>query len=149
MILALKFFFTILLSSLIPQIIKVIRAKAKSEGNIFEALAETGGMPSSHSSVMAATTLLIFLDGGFSPLFFMSFVMMAIVIRDAVGVRYSVGEQAKVLNHLVDMQGKSGKKAKNDVAAEKVKIVKGHKNEEAAVGFFIGIAIALIVYFLF
>jgi len=63
-------------------------------------------------------------------------------------VRYSVGEQARVLNRLVDMQGAPGKKAKTAGAAEKVRIVKGHKNEEAAVGVIIGIAIALIVYFL-
>lgn len=145
MILALKFFLIILLSTFIPQIIKIVRAKVKSDMNFLEALAETGGMPSSHASLMAAVTMLIFLDGGFSALFFLSFTLMMIVIRDAVGVRFAVGEQAKAINKIIDSLPKKSKTAQQ---IDKVRVVKGHKNEEVAVGVSIGILVALLVFFL-
>jgi acid phosphatase family membrane protein YuiD len=145
MILALKFFLIILISTLIPQIIKIVRAKVKSDVSFFEALAETGGMPSSHASLMASVTMLIFLESRFSAIFFLSFTLMMIVIRDAVGVRFAVGEQAKTLNTIIyQLQSNKPKSAK----IMKVKVVKGHKNEEVAVGTTIGIIVALLIFFL-
>ena len=63
----------------------------------------TGGMPSSHSATMTATTLAIGLFGGFDqPLFALAIAVSMIVIYDAAGVRREAGFHAEALNKLVD-----------------------------------------------
>lgn len=96
----------------------------------------TGGMPSSHTAVTVALTAAVAFESGPSLLFFVSTIFMLIVIRDSVGVRQSVGEQAKLLNAL------SGKfKIK-----KRVQIVLGHTPFQAAVGAAIGLSVATAVY---
>ena len=63
----------------------------------------SGGMPSSHSAtvcslVMAAARLY----GPDSAIFALAFIMAIIVMYDAMGVRRETGEQAKVLNRLLN-----------------------------------------------
>ena len=67
------------------------------------AFMETGGMPSSHSAMVAALTTGVALSEGMnSPLFAVSAVFALIVMYDATGVRHSSGQQARLLNELVD-----------------------------------------------
>jgi acid phosphatase family membrane protein YuiD len=169
---AIKFFLAILFSTFIPQIIKIVRSKVKKENeNFLELLAETGGMPSSHASLMTSVTTMIFLLDGFGMLFFLSATLTMIIIRDAVGVRFAVGEQARAINSIMDAYDKnsiaknnlttktSAKKSKKisaDISAsnktaalERVKAVNGHRVSEVAVGAILGIAISLIIFFLF
>ena len=68
---------------------------------------------------------------------------MLVVIRDAVGVRRSSGNQAKVLNNLG-----SQLKEKSDVEFTPVKEVHGHKPLEVVmgclIGFFTGMAFSTL-----
>jgi acid phosphatase family membrane protein YuiD len=80
----------------------------------------TGGMPSSHSAVVAAlaTSLLTF--------------------RDALGVRRAAGAQAKVLNQLIRDLSK-----RRPIRARPVKEIHGHTLSEVFVGALLGFFIAL------
>lgn len=61
----------------------------------------TGGMPSSHSSLMTATTLAIGLYNGFDqPVFALGLAITMIVIYDAAGVRRQAGIHAQRINVL-------------------------------------------------
>ena len=96
----------------------------------------TGGMPSSHTAITVALTAAVAYETAVSPLFFVCVIFSLIVIRDSMGVRASVGEQAKVLNAL-----SSKLKLK-----KKVQIVLGHTPFQVAVGFAVGLAVATAVY---
>ena len=101
----------------------------------------TGGMPSSHSAVVAALTTsvaFIFIKEGIDTnLFIFSFWFMLIVIRDALGVRRAAGLQARAINNL-------GKQIsdKIDINFIPVKEIQGHTPLEVAVGSLLGIFIA-------
>ena len=63
----------------------------------------TGGMPSSHSSLMTATTLAIGLYHGFAnPIFALGIALTMIVTYDAAGVRQQAGIHAQRINVLFD-----------------------------------------------
>ena len=69
--------------------------------SVVELLFGTGGMPSSHAaSVCALATACAIKDGFTSSTFAVSLVLAMIVMRDAMGMRRQVGEQAKALNQL-------------------------------------------------
>ncbi|MCI8496915.1 MAG: divergent PAP2 family protein [Clostridiales bacterium] len=68
-----------------------------------ERLVGAGGMPSSHSALVCALTVsMARVEGVNSPLFALAFLFAAVVMYDAMGVRRAAGEQAKVLNRLLD-----------------------------------------------
>ena len=72
--------------------------KERSLGIFFKA----GGMPSSHSAVMAAIVVAIGArEGVGSALFALAVTVAAVVLYDAVNVRRSVGEQGDVLRKIV------------------------------------------------
>ena len=63
-----------------------------------------GGMPSAHSALVCSLTVALERKLGFySPEFALSLAFAAIVMYDAMGVRRAAGEQAKVLNKIVEM----------------------------------------------
>ncbi|MDR3303100.1 MAG: divergent PAP2 family protein [Treponema sp.] len=98
----------------------------------------TGGMPSSHASVVSSmTTSLAFQEGVGSNLFIVSFFLAMVVLRDAMGVRRASGIQAKVLNQL-------GRNVSEKLGLEyrPVKEVNGHTPLEVAVGVLLGVFIA-------
>jgi hypothetical protein len=99
-----------------------------------------GGMPSSHSAAVSYLASSIFILEGLSNLFVASLIFAIIVVRDAVGVRHTVGEQGKVINKLEE---KEFKKESNMVHfSEKV----GHTPMQAAAGIILGIAVSLLMH---
>jgi uncharacterized protein len=66
-------------------------------------LATAGGMPSSHSAlVVSLTTIVGRLEGIQSPLFAVCLIFSTVVMYDATGVRRAAGQQAMILNRLID-----------------------------------------------
>ena len=66
-------------------------------------LLTTGGMPSSHSSLMTSTVLAIGLYHGFdNPIFALGVAITMIVTYDAAGVRRQAGIHAQRINVLVE-----------------------------------------------
>lgn len=144
-----KLLIVLILSAVIPQAIKLTLEKYKAkkdkkiEFSIFKALAETGGMPSSHSSMITAITTGIYFMEGVSVTFILALALSFIVIRDATGVRYAVGQQAQTLNKLIDSRFIKFRNPK------KVKVIKGHTVFQVLVGIAVGFTIALIAFKVF
>ena len=68
-----------------------------------ERLVGAGGMPSSHSSTVCALVVSSGICCGVSsPEFAVSFVLAAVVMYDAIGVRQETGKQAKLLNMILE-----------------------------------------------
>ena len=96
------------LSWLIAQILKTLFHLIATKKFDKERLVGAGGMPSSHSAMVCALTVAMArVEGIGSPLFALAFLFAAVVMYDAMGVRRAAGEQAKVLNRMIDAWEKS------------------------------------------
>jgi acid phosphatase family membrane protein YuiD len=129
------------LAQLIKASIQLIKRSGQKQrgAEIIETLAwRTGGMPSSHSALVAAmATAAGFKDGIQSDIFVVCFFLALIVMRDALGVRRSSGLQARALNHLGRRLAEKG-----GFEFHPVKEVNGHTPMEVVVGLFLGVFIA-------
>ena len=106
-----------------------------------ERLVGSGGMPSSHSSTvcgLATAAGLRYGTGSFE--FAICFILAAVVMYDAIGVRQETGKQAKVLNRLLfeDLL-----KLDSVVLQEKLKEYVGHTPIQVLAGAILGIVIAV------
>lgn len=104
-----------------------------------------GGMPSAHSALVCSLTVATARKFGVSsPYFAIVFILAAIVMYDAMGVRRAAGEQAKILNQILDSwmdddidlgPFKNGKRLKELV---------GHTPFEVLSGALLGILMAML-----
>ncbi len=102
----------------------------------------SGGMPSSHSSLMVSTTLAIGLYHGFgTPLFALAVAISMVVIYDAAGVRRQAGFHAQKINVLLDelFHGRP-------IPQERLIEVLGHTPRQVLGGIALGVVIALSLY---
>ncbi len=134
------------ISWLSAQVIKTILNLFKTKKFNAERLFGAGGMPSAHSASVCGMTIAISRSVGFeSPLFAISFLLSAIVMYDAMGVRRAAGEQAKVINLIV----RKSKETKGDMIyipknKEQLKEFLGHTPLEVMGGVMLGILVAMI-----
>ncbi len=92
------------LAWLIAQVMKTLLAFFLTKEIVWERMVGAGGMPSSHSALVCSLTVAIERKLGFtSPEFAIALAIAAIVMYDAMGVRRAAGEQAKVLNKIVEL----------------------------------------------
>lgn len=99
----------------------------------------TGGMPSSHSATVSALATSIGIQDGFgSSGFAISAIFCAVVLYDATNIRRAAGNNANVLNQIVD------RIAGWNERPQELNTHLGHTNLEVIVGVILGIAIALI-----
>jgi acid phosphatase family membrane protein YuiD len=90
-----------LIAWLLAQIIKLPLDYLYSRKWNWALLLTTGGMPSSHSSLLTATTLGIGLYHGFdTPVFAIAVAITMVVVYDAAGVRRQAGIHAQRINVL-------------------------------------------------
>ncbi len=105
-------------------------------------LLSAGGMPSSHSSLMTATTTSRGLNVGWgSPIFALAVAVTSIIVYDATGVRRQAGFHAERINQIARELLKLKKLEEND--ASYLREVIGHTPGEAAAGVLFGALIAL------
>ena len=133
-----------LLAWFCAQALRTILHLIKTKKLRMERMVGAGGMPSAHSASVSAMTIAISKSVGFaSPLFAISFLLAAIVMYDAMGVRRAAGEHAKVINMMV-RRGATGVsyKPKNN---RELKEFLGHTPFEVLGGALLGILIALVV----
>ncbi len=124
----------------IKTIVELYRTRGLSGREILANLFwKTGGMPSSHSSLVTAmTTSVGIMEGLDSVLFVVVLFYGILTIRDALGVRRSAGVQAQWLNQLrVELYQRYG------ITLKPVKEVHGHTPAEVFVGVLLGFFIAL------
>lgn len=99
----------------------------------------SGGMPSSHTAMAVAATMLAgALNGFHSPLFGLGLVFTSVVMYDATGVRRETGKQATIINRILDTVLIKGK----PISDMELKELVGHKPIEVACGALLGLAIA-------
>ena len=128
----------------IAQILKVILVLAVNKRLDFSRLVGSGGMPSSHTSLVASLTAGVGYYFGFSdPIFAVCAVLGIIVMYDASGVRRAAGEQAKILNRIM----KDWSSAKPGQIEKELKELLGHTKKEVIAGMILGIIIATVYYY--
>lgn len=130
-----------LISWFVAQILKVpIYALVEKKVN-FKRVFGSGGMPSSHTSFVVSLALMIGNNNGFdSPLFAITFVLAAIVMYDATGVRRETGTQAVVINQILRDVLIDGKPISDDALKELI----GHTPLEVFAGFILGVIVTAI-----
>ncbi|MFA7256324.1 MAG: divergent PAP2 family protein [Kiritimatiellales bacterium] len=129
----------------VAQMTKMIICLAQNRRLDFRYLASTGGMPSAHSAMSCAVATAIGLTEGFaSPLFTLGFCFAAVVMFDAQTVRAAAGEQARLLNQIVDELFQE-----HHLSDVKLKELLGHTRLEVFFGMLTGIVstLALLRFF--
>lgn len=132
-------FFSWFLAQLLKMLIDYLRGRTRGSRELVSVFVwKTGGMPSSHSSLVTGlSTAIGFRYGVNSTLFIMSLFYGGLIIRDALGVRRSSGLQAQALNRL------GGEISRRwAIPFEPVKEVSGHTLPEVSVGVLLGFFIA-------
>lgn len=107
-------------------------------------LLRAGGMPSSHSALVAATAHSIGLFVGFeTPLFALSLATAIIVIYDATGIRRQAGQHAEIINAMIRDLAHG-----HPLKQQQLREVLGHTPLEALAGTLLGLAVAHLIWFL-
>jgi acid phosphatase family membrane protein YuiD len=124
----------------VAQLCKVILFLFKKRKLDLRYLVGAGGMPSSHSALVAGlATAVALVEGVGSVAFGISVVLAFIVMYDAATVRHSVGQQAAVLNRVLkEIQERRPVK----VLGRELKELIGHSPLEVFIGGFLGVGIA-------
>jgi hypothetical protein len=126
----------------IAQVLKVALRSIKQRRLNLRVLAETGGMPSSHSAIVVGlTTAVGRLDGLTTSTFAIAVIVSFVVMYDAQGVRRAAGRQAEVLNRLIeDFVGH------HRLREERLRELLGHTPTEVLVGAVLGVGVGLIPF---
>ncbi len=129
---------------LTAQILKVFTGVFKlRKFNLVELLFGTGGMPSSHTAAVVALAVSCALSHGLnSGVFAVAALLSIIVMRDATGVRREAGEQAKVLNRIMQDLFSS---AHHDDINRNLKELVGHTPLQVFVGALVGVAVPFLM----
>ena len=128
----------------LAQLIKMISCFLRSGKLDFSYLMSTGGMPSAHTSMVCSLATSIGLHEGFNtPLFAIVVCFASVVMFDAQSVRKAAGEQAKLLNQIVDEL-----LHEHHLSEQKLKELLGHTRLEVLGGLLSGIGAAHLVYHL-
>lgn len=133
-----KIALAVLLAGFGAQLVKLIIYFFRHKTLTFHDLFVTGGMPSSHSAFVVSMATIIFLEERLSTAFIISLVLAMIILRDAYGVRRSVGREGRELEKLLKLH-----KVKS-----KFHYALGHTPKQVLVGSLIGLFVSLVVFYL-
>lgn len=127
----------------LAQIIKVPLTSWKTKQWDWTLLLRAGGMPSSHSALVAGVAHSIGLSMGYgSPMFALAFVLAMIVIYDATGIRRQAGKHARIINKMITDLATG-----HPLKQEELREVLGHTPLEALGGTLLGIGIAQLLWY--
>ncbi len=132
-----KILLAILLAGFGAQLVKIIIYWFRQKALSWHDLIVTGGMPSSHSAFVISLATIIYLEEGLTSAFAISLVLAMIVIRDAFGVRRSVGLEGKAIEKLF----------KINKIKSKFHYSLGHTPLQVFVGSVIGFIISFLTYY--
>jgi len=136
-----KLFWIPVIAMIVASIIKMSIIAIIHHEFSLQTLMSYGGMPSAHAATVSSITTAILFAQGASPLFFVALFMSIITIRDAFGVRWQSGQQAKLLNKI---------NAVFDIEEDfTLKEILGHTKTQAFFGVLLGILVAVIGYTVF
>lgn len=127
------------------QVIKVITSLVQNKRFDFRRFVGSGGMPSSHASFVTSLAAAVGLEEGFGGTEFAICAVFALVVMyDAAGVRRAAGQQARILNKLMEKWEKSDFSDTD----KHLKELLGHTPKEVFVGALLGITIAVLRHIL-
>lgn len=122
------------------QIFKVVWDLLETKKLNFKRIMGAGGMPSSHSAIVMAITVMVGRETGFDNWqFALALVFSCVVMYDAAGIRRAAGKQATLLNKIIETPGLTGVQVQ-----EKLVEVLGHTPFQVFVGALIGIVVGSI-----
>ncbi len=125
----------------IAQTIKLVTELIRTHRVDFSYYVSTGGMPSAHSAMVSGLATAIGLTEGFdSAVFMLALAFATITMFDAAGVRNAAGQQAKLLNQIVEELFTD-----QHFNAPKMKELLGHTRLEVFAGLVTGVIVALAV----
>lgn len=135
-----KFLWVPFFTWLAIQIFKVIYDSISSKKLNLKRLFGAGGMPSSHTAIVMAITVMIGKEVGFGSFAFAACLIFSLIVMyDAAGVRRAAGEQASVLNKIIETPGLSGLEVQ-----KRLMEALGHTPTQVLVGAIIGIIVGAI-----
>ncbi|HYZ01751.1 MAG TPA: divergent PAP2 family protein [Candidatus Binatia bacterium] len=135
-----KYLLPALVAWAIAQALKLLLTSVRERRLNLRALADTGGMPSSHSAiVMGLTTAVGRYDGLGSSTFAIALIFSIVVMYDAQGVRRAAGRQAEVLNRLIEDVF-----AQRGLREERLRELIGHTPFQVLVGAGLGVAVGFL-----
>ena len=121
----------------LAQIAKFLGYWAATRKVNFTRLVSTGGMPSAHSAgVCALCTAVGFRSGTESTVFAVTLYFSLVVMYDAAGLRRAAGQQARLLNRIVEQHG-------DPQSERKLFELLGHTPFEVFIGALLGVGAAL------
>ena len=127
------------------QLIKTIIHAIVTKSIDFTRLIGDGGMPSGHSAtVCAVATSAGILYGLGSFPFAISVIVAIIVMHDAMGVRHETGEQAKVLNQMIEEWIDISEKNSPFLQNMHLKEMVGHTPLQVMAGMVVGIVVGCL-----
>lgn len=104
-----------------------------------------GGMPSAHSATVCAMAIAAGRSMGFdSAIFAVAAIVAIITMHDAMGVRYETGEQAKVLNQMIENWITLSEKNVPFLQNMHLKEMVGHTPLQVSAGFLVGVIVGLL-----
>lgn len=135
-------FYSVLFSLILSQTIKIVIDIKNKKRFHYSFIFSNGGMPSTHSALVASLSTAIFLKESISTSFLISIVLALIVIRDATGVRLAVSNNARIINEL------NGEINKNLELKSHLNERIGHTHFQALAGIILGFLVSLFFYFI-
>ncbi|PIN87845.1 hypothetical protein COV12_01685 [Candidatus Woesearchaeota archaeon CG10_big_fil_rev_8_21_14_0_10_32_24] len=133
-----KILLAVLFAGFGAQLVKLIALWFKHKSLAWRDLFVTGGMPSSHSAFVVSLATIIYLVEGTSTTFAIALVFAMVILRDAYGVRRTVGEEGLLLQQVIKKL-----KMKKDTH-----FAMGHTPLQVIAGSIIGFIVAGIVFLL-
>jgi len=131
-----KPFWVALLAWTIAQGMKIVLTLIFEKRLDLTRIVGTGGMPSSHSTLVMSLATSIGKSFGFeSPFFAIAIIFAFVVMYDAAGIRRAAGKQAEILNYLIQRHELPD--------MDKLKELLGHTPLEVFAGAILGICIGL------
>jgi len=130
-----------LISGFAAQLLKVFIDSVRTRRFAYMRFFDNGGMPSSHTSLITTLTVGVGRYAGFdSTIFSLTLIFGMYFVFEAAGLRQEVGNQARVLNDLVDEL-----RATHHVDPSRLKELVGHTWNEVLAGAVIGLAVAWLM----
>ncbi|MCK4537671.1 MAG: divergent PAP2 family protein [Candidatus Krumholzibacteria bacterium] len=131
-----------LVSAVAAQVLKPFIDLVQRRGFNVVRMIDSGGMPSSHTSLVTTlTTGVAVYQGVHSPLFGISLIFSLYFIFEATGLRQEVGNQARVLNEIIEKARET-----HHINSEELQELIGHTWAEVTGGFIVGLIVALVMY---
>lgn len=131
-----------LLAGVIAQALKVVLELVRTRRLNLLRFFDNGGMPSSHTALVTTLTVGVGVYSGvYSAIFSVTLIFSLYFVFEAAGLRQEVGNQAKVLNELVDEM-----RATRHLDRSRLKELVGHTWGEVFGGLVLGLLLALLFY---